>query len=556
MTPTGVEPGVTLNLTRTLLTLPRPTLTPTWLILAVAAFLVGVDNFSFWRALVGAHGVLAEPGPGFLLAIAGLLMGAFTFLLSLVGWPYLLKPALMLVLIAAAAAAYFMDSYGIVIDDGMLRNVLETDYRETAGLWNVRLVLRVGLTGVLPALAVAWTRVHFLGPLREAFTRLALGMVALALALGAVASQYKDFALIARNHRELRYLINPTYPLYAVVDFTLGEVQAVEMPLQPLGRDAGQRGHGERKAVLVLVVGETARAANFGINGYDRPTTPRLAAADVVNFDNFRSCGTSTATSLPCMFSSQQRAEFDNNLAEHTENLLDVLDHAGLEVFWRDNNSGCKGVCARVASTDMTDAGVHEYCSTGECFDEVLLHGLGKHIDAADGDTVVVLHQHGSHGPDYYRRHPARFTRFTPECASNAPHDCSRAEIVNAYDNTILYTDHVLGEVIDFLRARSDDYDTAMIYVSDHGESLGEDGIYLHGFPYAIAPEQQTHVPFVVWLSDGFRQNFGIDTGCLRRHADQRYSHDNLFSSVLGLMRVETEAYRSDNDLFRPCRRS
>jgi lipid A ethanolaminephosphotransferase len=166
----------------------------------------------------------------------------------------------------------------------------------------------------------------------------------------------------------------------------------------------------------------------------------------------------------------------------------------------------------------------------------------------------VVLHMKGSHGPAYYRRYPAQFEAFTPACNTGELADCERQAVVNAYDNTIRYTDHVLAQVIRLLRHNAERFDTGLLYVSDHGESLGENGLYLHGLPYAIAPTEQTHVPMLLWLSSGMRQHFGLDDRCLRANANKPHSHDHLFHSIVGLLDVQTSAYNADKDLFRACR--
>ena len=142
-----------------------------------------------------------------------------------------------------------------------------------------------------------------------------------------------------------------------------------------------------------------------------------------------------------------------------------------------------------------------------------------------------------------------------PECATNQVQDCPREQIINAYDNSILYTDYFLSQVIHFLQKNSSQYNTVLLYMSDHGESLGENGIYLHGLPYKIAPDTQIHIPFIMWLSPEFASNFNIDTACLKQHSNEAYSHDNLFHSVLGMLDIQTGEYDAELDIFNRCRR-
>jgi len=331
----------------------------------------------------------------------------------------------------------------------------------------------------------------------------------------------------------------------------------VQRELLPVGVDARVAPSTGKPRLLVLVLGETGRSGNFGINGYERDTTPELARAQVASFRNAWSCGTSTAASVPCMFSPLGREAYGARDRD-TENLMDVLQHAGLAVLWIDNQpGGCKGVCDRVPNVNTSALQDPVLCAGGECRDEILLAGLDERIAALPAEkrskgVVLVMHQMGSHGPAYAQRTPAAYKRFLPECTSSHLPDCDAASLRNAYDNTIAYTDHVLGSTIGWLRQRGD-YDGALLYVSDHGESLGENNLYLHGLPYALAPDVQKHIPWVTWLSPGFEHASGIAMGCLRGRAQERITHDHLFHSVLGLMQVGTTAYHRALDAYAGC---
>jgi len=325
-------------------------------------------------------------------------------------------------------------------------------------------------------------------------------------------------------------------------------------PKLPIEHDAmaTPRAPGSRPRLLLIVLGETMRAQNWGLNGYARQTTPKLAQTGVINFPDMHSCGTSTEVSVPCMFSPFGRHDYDEAKIRAHQSLLHVLEHAGIATLWRDNQSGCKGVCEGLQIQQLDDAKKPGLCKDGRCMDEILLDDLAAQVRARPGDRVVVLHQLGSHGPAYFQRYPAQFRRFAPTCDTAELGNCSREQIVNTYDNTVLYTDHFLDRAIGTLRALPD-YDTAMIYLSDHGESLGEKGLYLHGVPYAIAPAEQTRVPMVMWFSPEFAQDRGLDLKCLRQRANGRADQDNLFPSVLGLMQVRTSVYDRSRDLFAGC---
>jgi lipid A ethanolaminephosphotransferase len=293
-------------------------------------------------------------------------------------------------------------------------------------------------------------------------------------------------------------------------------------------------------------VGEAVRADHLSLNGYERETTPLLNKEKIVSFQHFASCGTATAVSVPCMFSSSGREAYDHVRSLHSENILDVLKHAGVNILWRDNNSDSKGVALRVPFEDYKTADRNTVCKD-ECRDEGMLIGLQEHINKqTKGDIVIVLHQMGNHGPAYYKRYPAAFEKFTPVCHTNQLEECSQEEIRNAYDNAILYTDYFLASVIKLLKKNDGKFTTAMLYMSDHGESLGENGLYLHGFPYALAPDAQKHIPAVMWFGkkDLARKDL------LKKHEQHTYSHDYLFHTLLGFFEVKTSVYRPERDIL------
>lgn len=529
------------------MTTPAPT-RPLPLVLGTSAWLATAANLPLWQAL--RHlGLLDAPG-GWLLAaaLAAAIAATLTALLSLLAWRWTLKPVLLLLLGIAAAGAYFMQAYGIVIDPGMLHNVFETDRQEARALWTPALFLTLLLLAGVPAAWVLRRPVAYAPWLRQAGRNLGMAAAGVLAAVLVVLAAFQPLASTMRNHKPLRYLMNPLNSLYAVGFHAAQPWRRDRSGLQAVGEDARLLDTSKPPVLLVLVLGETGRSGNFGLNGYARDTTPELVAAGATGWRNAWSCGTSTAESVPCMFSPLGKEGFEARRREH-ENLLDVLQRAGLAVLWLDNQSGCKGVCERVPHATI--------CPKGECQDERLLEGLDDRLAALPAErrargVVLVLHQMGSHGPDYAARSPAAFKRFTPECGSVQLQDCTQAQLVNAYDNSIAYTDHVLGATIRWLKTR-EDYAGAMVYVADHGESLGENNLYLHGMPYALAPDVQKHVPWVTWLSPAFEQRSGMSAECLRSRADLRLTHDHYFHSVLGLAQVGTSAYQPALDAYAAC---
>lgn len=525
------------------------------LTMLVALWLMLTMNLPFWHSVWQGVGGMSNDSPLFLLSLPLFVWIWLYVLLSMLAWGRLTKPVLALLVLVSAGASYFMNSYGIVIDYNMLTNMLQTDVAEATELFNGRLLLWLLLLGVLPALLISRMPTRPLAWRRELAGKLGSMAVLLGVFAVLVMSQYQPYASLIRNHREVRLMLVPSNVVGAVHGYLKREL-AAPVTLEVVGADAHRIsavGVTHRPRVTVVVVGETARAANFSLNGYARPTNPELAERDVINYPQASSCGTATAVSVPCMFQDVGRADYKESMAGNREGMLDVLQRAGVGVLWRDNNSGCKGACDRVPSEDVSHLKLAEFCADGECHDEALLHNLQTYLDGLTRDTVVVLHMKGSHGPAYYKRYPAAFERFTPVCKNVQLDRCDTASIVNAYDNSLLYTDHVLAATIDLLHNNAARLDTAMLYMSDHGESLGELGMYLHGVPYAMAPSEQTHVPMVLWFSDGMQRSSGISADCLRQQAGQPVSQDNLFHSVIGLMGVRTSVYQPQLDIFRGC---
>lgn len=529
----------------------RPQLGSIAVSILTALYLLALTNGSFW-----AKGWLyLDSRPTTLASIAIAIACLYIALCVAVSLKYVMKPIFILLILSSAAGAWFMDRYGVIVDMEMIRNAAETNSAEAGHLITPGFLLHMLVYGVLPSALVLWVKIRhntFFWKLRA---NLAVILPALVIALVAGLSHARLYASTVRMHRDWFQTLNPVVPLVTAVRFAAGQSADRNVVAAPLGMDArvGDVPLKERKPRLMIVVaGETARAASFSLGGYGRPTNPELEAKDVRYFGDTTSCGTATAVSLPCMFSVYTRADYSHSKALATENLLDVLAHAGVDVEWWDNNSGSKKVAARAKERSLTAIGDPRYCSGGECQDQVLLDNLDAWIGSVKTDTVLVLHQLGSHGPTYYLRYPDDYRRFTPDCRSAEFSDCTREEIVNAYDNTIAYTDHILAGVIERLEKAAGSLDVSMLYMSDHGESLGEFGLYLHGAPYMIAPSEQTHVPFVLWL--GTDAKAAYSGACLDAQTTKPQSHDKLFHTVLGMMRVETAVRDPALDLMSPCR--
>ena len=496
----------------------------------------------------------------FALSVPLVLFCGWVIVFSILNIPLIRKPLLVLLTLGCAAATWFMFTYGAVIDQNMMVNVFETNSQEATALVTPQLVLWLVVAGLVPSVVLALIRIRPGKWWQTLLMRLAAILASAVVIVLVAAVFYKDYASLFRNNKGIVKMVTPANYVSAIAKYSKARWFAGDQTLIRLGEDA-RKGPvllaQQKKTVLVLVVGEASRAENYSLNGYDRETNPELKKQNVINFPQASSCGTETAVSVPCMFSGMPRKKYDADLAHHQEGLMDVLGHAGVNLLWRDNDGGCKGACNRIPHTDMTQWKLQQFCKDNSCIDDVNLWRLDDMLDGVKQDTVLVIHLMGSHGPAYYERYPAQYRHFTPTCDTNEIQDCTHQALMNTYDNTILYTDSVVSKTIDALKARQSTLNTALVYLSDHGESLGENGLYLHGTPYMLAPEQQTHIPFIFWLSKDYQQNFGVDAQCLRdQAAKEAVSQDNLFSTVLGMMNIRTAVYQPQMDLLTHCRRT
>mgnify|MGYP000323617535 CR=1 FL=1 len=444
-----------------------------------------------------------------------------------------------LLLLVSSLAGYYMDHYGVVIDVVMINNIFETDAKEITGLLNSSMLMRLVALGILPAVLTIRYWPASEGAKRELASRLKLSLgLLLAVTLTIVVAP-ANFADFVKEHKITRLYANPTGWTYSMISYLSQSARAAtrKTVLHEAAADTQEVGIHHETELVILVVGETARADRFSLNGYGRPTNPELEKRDVISFKQVSSCGTSTGESVPCMFSALGREHYTRHKASQYKNALDVLSEEGVQVLWRDNNSDSKGVATRIQYQDFKSPTFNPECDT-ECRDIGMLAGLDDYIAQHKGkDILIVLHQMGNHGPEYYRRYPKAFEHFKPVCMTGELRSCSQEEINNGYDNAVRYTDYFLANVIDFLKKYDDTHATAMFYVSDHGESLGEKGVYLHAAPYAAAPIEQTHVPAIFWAGT----HFDYPVSMLKAYENAPLSHDDLFCSLLIAFEMKTK---------------
>ena len=517
-------------------------------------------NFSFFENVFKTY-PLESTSIFNLISVVILLISLTIFFFTLLSSKYTTKPLLILTLFISAFTAYFMDTYHVVIDDGMIRNSLETNLEESSDLFSFQLVLYVFLLGLLPSYFIYKIKIDYSTFKKEFFAKLKVLTLSLSVILIILFSFSKFYTSFFREHKPLRYHVNPIYWIYSIGSYINKTLNSEPIVLKEIGRDAKitpekTLEEEEKKELIIMVVGEAARADRFSLNGYSKETNPLLKQEkDVINFSNMYSCGTATAESVPCMFSIFDRADYDYKKGKSTENILDVLKNTNkVQILWRDNNSDSKGVALRVDFEDYRTSQTNTICDDVECRDEGMLVGLDEYIKKhKDKDILIVLHQMGNHGPAYYKRYPKEFEKFTPVCKTNQLEQCTQEEVSNAYDNAILYTDYFLSKVINFLKPYSNTHETAMLYMSDHGESLGENGIYLHGLPYFMAPDEQKHISSLIWFGDEFKNDMDMEK--LNSYKNKQFSQDNLFHTLLGLFEVETGVYKKDMDILNETRK-
>ncbi|MCK9374029.1 MAG: phosphoethanolamine--lipid A transferase [Sulfuricurvum sp.] len=515
------------------------------LIVVTSLFLVLFTNTSFFKHVVDVYPLTWVNGV-MIASLGVVLLAVQVIVFTLLGSRYLLKPLLITIVLISSLVSYFMNTYDIVVDTHMIQNVLETNMSESMDLLSIQQIAYFFLLGVVPSIFIYRLKIEVLPLKASIIDKTKTIAIALGVVIVIIFAFSKFYTSFFREHKPLRLYTNPTFYLYSIGQYIHQSFSHEITGLQAIGEDARIIKKNEDRKLVILVVGEAVRADHFSLNGYGRETTPLLKKEDIINFSQFTSSGTETAVSVPCMFSCYGREGYDKDIALHTENVLDVLQRAGANILWRDNNSDSKGVALRVAYEDFKTPEKNTICDT-ECRDEGMLVGLQEYIKAhPKGDIVIVLHQMGNHGPAYYKRYPKEFEKYTPVCRTNQLEQCSKEEITNGYDNALLYTDYFLSKVISLLKENDEGFKTAMFYLSDHGESLGENGLYLHGFPYAIAPDAQKHVPAVMW----FGKQFAVNKGELKRLSSHPYTHDYLFHTLLGFMEVNSSVYHSELDIL------
>jgi lipid A ethanolaminephosphotransferase len=524
----------------------------------IAIWLGAILNFGFYKKVHLLTPYLGIKATFFLAATVVIVVATYYAALQILNWKWTAKIFAILLVFIGGFSSYFVNTLGVIISPDQIQNIAQTDVAEATDLLSLRFGLWTIFFVILPIFLITQVKLKSEKILPLLLKKVLSIALAFAVVGGLLFAYYVDFAAIFREHRDLKGMISPQNTISSVMSYYRKKAPKKNLPLVKYGEDAHQVQQTQKDLpkLMVLVVGETARAESFSLNGYAKNTNPELSKQDILNFSQVISCGTATAVSVPCMFSGMPRTDYDEQLASHREGLLDIAKRAGYQVTWIDNNSGCKGACDRVEQYQIPEDLKQKWCKDGECLDGILIDSLKQYLASIPKDDkrprLVVLHQMGSHGPAYYKRAPEGYQPFKPTCDTNAIQGCSPAELLNSYDNTIVYTDHVLSQMINTLKEVSN-YQTGLWYLSDHGESTGEHGMYLHGSPYSIAPSQQTHIPMIMWFSDGWKQHNLAQVNCLNQQTKQKLSQDNLFPSLLSLLDVQTQVINPQLDMLHSC---
>ncbi len=525
------------------------------LLIIYTVFGLCVYNLNFWTNL---H--IIEPNwPVFfklaiVISFLGLLLG-YTFFLIFSLQKHLFKTILIIFTLINSLAAYFLNTYNVYLDKGMIENVLATNTQEALNLFNWWLLGYFIFLGVIPSILIYKCKIKEVKITKHFLKSILIFVLLFLLALGNLYIFSKEAITFARVNKELFNKQVPYSYIKNTIKYFKAKIKEEFIPVEQIDIKAKynhERTPGQKGKIMVMVIGETARYNNFSLYGYERETNPLLKKEDLFVFTPKASCGTSTAVSLPCIFYPLGVSEFQNNKKNIKSYLHYLKDLKNLKIVWYDNNfGGCYENCTDIENYKTQTFKDVNNCKDGECVDGVFLSYFDKYIKESNEDLLLVFHQNGSHGPLYYKRYPGEFEKFTPTCKTSKPQNCTQSELINTYDNTILYNDFILSRLIGVLKNHKE-IDSSLIYTSDHGESLGEYGIYLHGLPYGMAPDFQKNVPLLLWLSDKTKSRYNLK--CIAdKTKTKEQTHDEMVNSMFGFFNIGTAYYKPDHDIFANC---
>ncbi|PAF41106.1 sulfatase-like hydrolase/transferase [Helicobacter sp. 11S03491-1] len=509
-----------------------------WIIFIFSVVLVGLYNDSFWLKIYSY--AMNNDGDG--LFFLGIVFVSYVFILALaielISLKISAKWIMSVLFVIAGLSQYYMKSYDITINKMIITSLFQTHLSEAKEF------ISVGLIGVLIGyillpIGCLWI-IRFkpiLSFVYGFYNKISIIGFYIIMIIGIYFWQGGNIIFAFKSSKIIIYTLNPIAPIRSGIDYAL-DISQPKPEFTHVGLDAKLDNF--HKKIFVLVIGESARGANYFLNGYSRDTNPYTKKLDsLVNFTNFYSCGVITAISIPCMltnYTHQTYKKRDQSL--YIDNILDITQRVGYETYWISNNGGpCIGdVCDRIKHIS--------YYNDGR-LDAAMLEEIKNTIKNAQNNSFIVVNLHGSHGANYYKRYSKDFEIFTPVCENQELQKCKQQDIVNAYDNSIVYTDYFIYQIVTMLKTKKN-FSVGMWYLSDHGESLGEYGQYMHGgMPYFLAPDVQKHIPSMIWFGEGFEEDYKKSVA----KKDKLLNQDYLFHTLLHLLDIQTSAYQKNLDI-------
>ena len=504
---------------------------PLWAVcLILSIFTLIAFHIPFFRVAVsniesGFNGVMI------IVSLAVLMLALNFFLYYFLLWCFRVvgKIIVALSLIIDAGCLYFINTYDTLLDDTMMGNVFNTQYSEASGFFSLAFVLYLLLLGVIPAIYVILRKIDYSSAKRMfAFNGSSLGLV-LIIAL----ANMSNWPWIDRNATVLGSLLLPWS--YSVNSIRY-QIKEHKMNREEILLPDAVFTEPDEKRVCVLVIGESARQDHFSLYGYPRQTNPLLSNQERLTAIRADAAATYTTAGVKAILDSRP-----------TDKLYEILPNylyrAGAEVVWRTSNWGEPPV--HIEKYQNPEALLELYPHADPAYDGILFEGLKDEIlSSGKSKVLLIIHTSISHGPAYNKRYPAEFEHFTPVCNTVEMAKADHDELMNSYDNTIIYTDYLLSEAIKQLEELPKEWESCLMYVSDHGESLGEGNLFMHGVPISIAPREQIEIPFLVWTSEGSREIKPLD----------KVGQYHVFHSVMSFLGAESEIFDENMNIFTPAR--
>lgn len=474
----------------------------------------------------------------------------FNLFFSLIFYKKTTKSLSIIFLIFNSLTLYFINTYKIQIDIYMLTNLFETNVKEASEFINLKMFIYFIFLGVIPSTLIYFLKIDYTEKSHK--LKLISLIIIPIIAILSLACSKNSYIFLKKNKRIINYVIPANY-IGGTGRYVSKNIKFVFFQKKVKSITANSQFNlnidNNKKILFIFVIGESARSMNFSLNGYDRETDKFLKEQkNLISFSDTQACGTTTNHSIPCMFSHLAKENFTIEKGRQYENLLDFFKKFDFDIKWRSNNGDCKNVCNRISYSS-----VNSFNSTG--FDDSLIINLKKEIKAINKqNSFFILNQRGSHGPLFYKRYPNDFEIYKPACKKNI-RNCIYNELVNAYDNSIYYSNYNLNEIINLLKTKEDEYNIILLYISDHGEGLGgAEGVFTHAMPYNEANDYVLKVPFILWFSENSELAFNIDLQCLEKKKNDKLSQDNIFHSILGLFNIQTQYYNETLDIFKSCK--